>query len=77
MLENFVFVTDNGSNMVSALQNFHRLPCACHMLATVLTHTLPLHALSKTVPPLSCDDPDVALDRKIQITVSSVKSLTA
>jgi len=47
------------------------------MLATVLTHTLQLHALSKTVHPLSCDDPDVALVHEIQITVSSVKSFTA
>ena len=61
--------------MVNVLQNFHHSSCAS--LHAIYCYTLQLHALSKTVHPLSCDDPDVALVHEIQITVSSVKSFTA
>ena len=40
----FYFVTDQGSNIQSALalgSGFNRLPCACHCLATALRHALP------------------------------------
>ena len=41
----FYFVTDQGSNMKSALATHHRLPCACHMIATVIRHILNLDGI--------------------------------
>jgi hypothetical protein len=42
MSKHFYFVTDQGSNIQSALgYGFNRLACACHCLATALRHALP------------------------------------
>ena len=49
-------MTDQGSSFKNALFNFHRLPCVCHMLATVIRHTLQLSDLSKTILPMKEDD---------------------
>ena len=42
------FVTDNGSNIKLALSNFNRILRTCHMLASVLTHTVQLQSSSRT-----------------------------
>ena len=36
------FVADQGSNVRAALSRFHKIPCACHMIATVVRDNLPL-----------------------------------
>lgn len=44
MSSRFYFVTDQGSNILTALSlgaGFRRLACACHCLATALRHALP------------------------------------
>jgi len=50
MTQRCYFVTDQGSNVKSALTNFHRFPCAYHTIATVLRHTLQLDSLSRILP---------------------------
>ena len=62
--------------MISALNNFKRLPCACHMLATVLGHTLQLKSMSKTCVPMEPDDPYLSIVDDIKSTVSGVKAIT-
>ena len=42
-----------------ALTGYHRLPCACHMVATVLNHTLQLNSMSKTVEKINDSRPDM------------------
>ena len=71
-----IFVTDNGSNMVLALNGFKRIPCTCHFLATVLVHTLPVKSLSKSCFPLEVDDPSLPLVNEIKSNISAVKSIT-
>ena len=71
-----IFVTDNGSNMVLALNGFKRIPCACHLLATVLVHTLQVKSLSKSCFPLDVDDPSLLLVNEIKSNISAVKSIT-
>ena len=74
---NCCFVTDQGSNVKSALANFRRQPCACHMLATVVKHTLQLDSFSKTVLPMSNDDTAMKHVNDIRSNVSGVKSLVS
>ena len=76
LINNCFFVSDNGSNMIYALDNFKRLPCACHMIATVLNHTLQLKSLSKNCAPIDKDDPCMQFVQDIKRTVSAVKSIT-
>ena len=71
-----IFVTDNGSNMVLALNGFKRIPCACHLLATVLVHTLQVKSLSKSCFPLDVDDPSLQLVNENKSNISAVKSIT-
>ena len=52
LLNNIHFVTDEGDNIKSALACYHRLPCACHRISTVLKHTMQLD----TVYPMSKSD---------------------
>ena len=59
--EHCLFVSDNGSNMILALNEFQRIPCACHMLATVLSHTLQLKSLSKNCCPINENDPSLSI----------------
>ena len=40
LMNNVYFVTDEGSNIKSALACYHWQPCACHRISTVLKHTL-------------------------------------
>ena len=47
LLNNIHFVTDEGTNIKPALACYHRLPCACHRISTVLKHTLQLDKFSK------------------------------
>ena len=56
LMNNIYFVTDEGSNIKSALACYHRQPCACHRISTVLKHTLQLDKLSKSVHPISEND---------------------
>ena len=56
-----VYVSDNGSNMILALSDFKQIPCACHMLATVLSNTLQTKSLSKVCFPLDVGDPMATL----------------
>ena len=77
LLNNAWFVTDEGSNMIAALSHYKRLPCSCHMLATVLRHVLQLESLSKTVLPLNPNDKVMQHVKAIQSAVAEVKSLVA
>ena len=54
-----VFVSDNGSNMILALNDFKQIPCACHMLATVLSNTLQIKFLSRSCFPLDVGYPSL------------------
>ena len=74
--EHCLFVSDNGSNMILALNEFQRIPCACHMLATVLSHTLQLKSLSKNCCPINENDPSLSIVKDIKSTVAAVKSIT-
>lgn len=47
VMSTIFFVSDNGSNRKVALGDFNRIPCACYMLATVLSHTLQLDFLER------------------------------
>ena len=71
-----IFVTDDGSDMVLALNGFRRIPCACHLLATVLVHSLQVKSLSKSCFPLDVDDPSLQLVNEIKSNISAVKSIT-
>ena len=71
-----IFVSDNGSNMILALNDFKRVPCACHMLATVLTHTLQIKSLSKSCFPLAAEDPSLQLVTEVKNNILAVKSVT-
>ena len=77
VISKIYFVTDNGSNIKSALADFNRLPCACHMLAVVLHHTLQLQSMSKTVEKITDDSIEMAHVHRIQELVPLVKSITA
>ena len=74
--EHCLFVSDNGSNMILALNEFQRIPCACHMLATVLSHTLQLKSLSKNCCPINENGPSLSVVEDIKSTVAAVKSIT-
>ena len=77
LLHNVCFVTDEGANMKAALTHYKRLPCACHMLATVLRHTLQLESLSKSILPLSPSDKEMQHVHAIQSTIAEVKNVVA
>ena len=47
-------MSDQGSNIKLTLSNYQGIPCACHMIATVLQHLLQLDRLS--CAPLTMDD---------------------
>ena len=70
-------MTDQGSNFKNALFNFHRLPCVCHMLATVIRHTLQLSDLSKTILTMKEDDVQMEQLYKIRESVSAIKNVFA
>ena len=53
---------------------FHRLPCVCHMLATVTRHTPQLSDLSKTILQMKEDDIQMEQLNKIRETVSAIKN---
>ena len=62
--------------MILALNEFQRIPCACHMLTTVLSHTLQLKSLSKNYCPINENDPSLSIVEDIKSTVAAVKSIT-
>jgi len=71
LIDHCYFVMDNGSNIKCALATFKRLPCACHMLALVVKHTLQ--------PQSQVVESDHGLDfvEKIQRIVTDVKAIVA
>jgi len=75
ILDNIYFVTDQGSNVKAALNSYHRLPCSCHMIATVLRHTLQLNRLSSTILPMNESDDDMVHMRMLQSVINAAKSL--
>ena len=77
LLHNVCFVTDEGANMKAALTHYKRLTCACHMLATVLRHTLQLESLSKSILPLSPSDKEMRHVHAIQSTIAEFKNVVA
>ncbi|XP_047002818.1 uncharacterized protein LOC124620193 [Schistocerca americana] len=40
MLHSFVFVSDRDANVIQALENHERIPCAAHCISTALSHTV-------------------------------------
>lgn len=69
MSKHFFFVTDQGSNIQSALSigyGFSRIACACHCLATAVRHAL---------PDGPCDKGDSAELRNLLANITAVKSL--
>ena len=72
ILKNCYFVTDNGANMKVALVPYQRIPCACHMLATVVRHILQLQLESSVLVSYKGTE-DEEFVRNIQSTISSVK----
>ena len=56
---------------------FIPLPCVCHMLATVIRHTLQLSDLSNTILPMKEDDVQMEQLNKIRETVSAIKNVIA
>lgn len=48
-LNKVIFVTDQGSNIRKALQNYERLPCIVHCINTSLRHTLDERFLNEEV----------------------------
>ena len=77
ILDNVYFVTDQGSNVKLALSIYHRIPCSCHIIATVLRHTLQLQALSSTVLPMNESDDTMSFVRMLHRTIDAAKSLVA
>jgi len=77
IFESLFFVTDEGSNIKSALSNYHRFSCCCHILATVLRHTLQLDNLSATILPMKESDDDMVYVKKLHTTISAAKSVVA
>ena len=73
--KNLYFVTDQGSNIKAALSNYHREPCACHMIATVLRHTLQLDQLSSQILPMQNDDDLMEHLKVLKKNVVAAKSL--
>ena len=69
------FVTDQGSNIKAALTSYHREPCACHMIATVLRHTLQLEHLSTQVLPMQSNDELMSFLKVFQKNDVAAKSL--
>ncbi|KAK9979048.1 hypothetical protein ABG768_012495 [Culter alburnus] len=49
-LNRIVWVTDEGSNIIKALEPYRRLSCFDHLINTVLRHGLHANALSENTP---------------------------
>ncbi|CAI6358097.1 unnamed protein product [Macrosiphum euphorbiae] len=47
LMEYITFVTDQGTNMISALRNYNRLNCSAHLLNSVLRNVFDLKFLSQ------------------------------
>ena len=75
LLNNIHFVTDEGSNIKSALACYYTLPCACHRISTVLKHTLQLDKFSKLVYPMSESDLSETHVKMLRKTVNACKAL--
>jgi len=75
LMDNIYFVTDEGSNVKLALSCYHRQPCVCHNISTVLKHTLQLDKLSKSVNPMQVGDPEMEFVELIRKTVNATKAL--
>lgn len=52
-LSRIVWVTDQGSNIVKALEPYNRLSCLDHVINTVLRHGLDREALSENAPDIA------------------------
>ena len=70
LVQNCCFVTDQGAIFKVALSNFTRQPCACHMIGTIVKHTLQLDNLSKSITPMEEGDLDMEHVRSIKDCVS-------
>ena len=53
LLNKVVWVTDQGSNIISALRPYHRLDCQDHLYNTVMRYALDLKELAKEAPTVS------------------------
>ena len=62
--------------MILASNDFKRISCACHILATVLSNTLQIKSLSKCCFPLDVHDPSLQLVNKIKSNISAIRSIT-
>lgn len=71
----FFYVSDQGSNVQLALSNYQKIPCSCHMIATVLRHLLQVERLSCSVSPVNEEDEDMIFVSSIRDTISNVKDL--
>ena len=76
MSKNMFFVTDQGSNIRLALSNYQRIPCACHIIATILRHLLQLDHLSCTTLAMDSDSTGMLHVTAIRRTVTAIKELT-
>ncbi|CAL9699746.1 unnamed protein product [Knipowitschia caucasica] len=52
-LKNIVWVTDQGSNIIKALEPYRRLSCLDHLLNTVMRHGLDANNLTQNAPDIS------------------------
>ena len=53
IMSKVVWVTDQGSNMISALRGYNRLDCMDHVYNTVMRHALDVNQLGDVVPEVS------------------------
>ena len=76
-------MTDNASNFKVTLTGYHRLPCACHMVATVLNRARPIYRsshtlqLNSTVEKINESSSDMMYVIEIREAVAGVKSIVA
>lgn len=49
LMQHITFVTDQGSNMISALRNYNRLNCCAHLINNVLRNLFYLKFLSQEI----------------------------
>jgi len=74
LMDNIYLVTDEGSNIKTALACYHRQLCVCHRISIVLKHTLQLDELSKSVHPMSKSDPLLIRVDMLKKTVNTTKA---
>ena len=75
ILNHCYFVTDNASNLKLALAAYKRIPCSCHVLATVVGNVLQPSRSATAALPLDASDYDIV--DKIEDCLAQCKSVTA